>query len=312
MSMHTGWRLICRLFAAGRPVRAQSLTSAESVLVGSLSQAIKPTVVDNSHVLCPYCHQHSSQVTTNAQGSPQGYCPDCGPVALQPDDLRAYALDDGWMQRSLRLALDIQSRDGIDQLSDGVWRLGNARHTPVVLARRLTTVWKEPGLLERVRVAGSPVRLITPVQRDVRGTPAGYGFEWVPLEERFALYGGGITTVGIESSIRLAEPVALPDPTAPVHGPFSKDFRWVTVLEIQQEPIALTKTQGAVFEALWSFRGQPQLGTQIMTRAGSKSDKPGDVFKSKKYDLARQAFKFLVQVNGREGLYALVRYDQSG
>ena len=143
------------------------------------------------------------------------------------------------------------------------------------------------------------------MQRDVRGTPAGYGFEWVPLEERFALYGGGITTVGIESSIRLAEPVALPDPTAPVHGPFSEDFRWVTVPEIQSAPISLTKTQGAVFEALWSFKGQPRLGSQIMKRAGSRSDKPGDVFKNTRYALAKAAYQLLVTVNEREGLYTL-------
>lgn len=305
MSVHSGWRLVCRLFAAGRPVRAQSLTPAESALVGSLPQAIRPTVVDNSHVLCPYCHQHSAPVTANAQGGRQGYCPDCGPVDLMPEDLRAYALDDGWIQRNLRLALDIQSRDGIDQLSDGVWRLGDARHSPVVLARRLTSVWKEPGLLERVRVAGSPIRLITPIQRNVRGTPAGYGFEWLPLEERFALYGGGITAVGMESSSRLAAPLALADPTAPIHGPFSKDFRWVTVPEIRHEPIPLTKTQGAVFEALWSFKGQPQLGSQIMARAGSKTTKPGDIFKNVRYRNAKQAFQLLVQVNNRDAIYAM-------
>ena len=102
--------------------------------------------------------------------------------------------------------------------------------------------------------------------------PLGYGVQWLPLEERFALYGGGITAIGVGLPTHLAEPAALVDPTTPAHGPFSKDFRWVTVPEIQQEPIPLTKTQGAVFEALWSFKGQPQLGSQIMKRAGSRSD----------------------------------------
>src|SRR5690554_2419871 len=120
MSVHTGWRLICRLFALGQPVRAQSLAPAESALLPSLSQAIKPAVVDNSDVLCPYCQQHSALVTADGQGGRQGYCPDCGPVDLVPEDLRAYALDDAWMRRNLRLALDIQSRDGVNPLSDGV------------------------------------------------------------------------------------------------------------------------------------------------------------------------------------------------
>lgn len=305
MSVHTGWRLICRLFALGQPVRAQSLAPAESALVSSLSQAIRPAVVDNSDVLCPYCHQHSALVTANAQGGRQGYCPDCGPVDLMPEDLRAYALDDGWIQRNLRRALDIQSRDGADQLSDGVWRLGDARQSPVVLARNLSRIWKVPGLLDRVRVVGQPVRLLTPVQRDVHGMPLGYGVEWLPLQERFALYGGGISAIGVASPTRLAEPVGSSDATTPTHGPFSEDFRWVTVPEIQTEPIRLTPIQAAVFQALWSFQGRPQLGAQIMARAGSKSDKPGDIFKGSRYGLQRKVYRALVQVDERDGLYRI-------
>ncbi|MYN12771.1 hypothetical protein GSY71_06385 [Pusillimonas sp. TS35] len=305
MSAHTGWRLICRLFALGQPVRAQLLAPAERELVPALLQAIKPVVVDNSDVLCPYCGQHSAPVTANGQGGRQCYCPDCGPVDLSPEDFRAYALDDGWMLRNLRLALDIQSRDGVDQLSEGVWRLGNARSAPVVLARNLIQIWKAPDLLERIRVANQPVRLVTPAQRGVQGMPQGYGVQWLPLEERFALYGGGITAIGVESSTFLPEPVGSSDPTAPTHGPFSADFHWATVPEIQPEPIKLTKTQGAIFKALWSFQGQPQLGSQIMARAGSKSDKPGDVFKGARYGLARKVYQALVQIDGRDGLYRM-------
>lgn len=305
MSVHTGWSLICRLFALGHPVRVQSLAPAESALVPSLSKAIRLTVVDSSHMLCPYCHQHSVLVTTNAQGSRQGNCQDCGSVDLLPEDFRAYVLDDGWMQRNLRMALDIQSRDGVDQLSDGVWRLGDARQSPVVLARDLNRIWKAPELLDRVRVAGQPVRVVTPVQRDVHGMPLGYGAEWLPLEERFALYGGGITAVGVESSTRLAEPVGSPDPAAPTYGPFSEDFRWVTLPEIQQEPIKLTQTQAKVFQALWSSKGQPQLGSQVMARAGSKSHKPGDLFKSPSHKQARRVFDLLVQIDRVDGWYSM-------
>jgi hypothetical protein len=39
--------------------------------------------------------------------------------------------------QKMRLALDIESRDGIDDLGDGVWRLGDARRSPVLLARDL-------------------------------------------------------------------------------------------------------------------------------------------------------------------------------
>src|SRR5690606_38673138 len=177
--------------------------------------------------------------------------------------------------------------------------------SPVVLARNLSQIWKVPDLLDRVRLGSQPVRLVTPAHRGVQGMPLGYGVQWLPLEERFALYGGGITAIGVGLPTHLAEPAALVDPTTPAHGPFSKDFRWVTVPEIQQEPIPLTKTQGAVFEALWSFKGQPKLGSQIMKRAGSRSDKPGDVFKNTRYVLAKAAYQSLVTVNEREGLYTL-------
>lgn len=186
-----------------------------------------------------------------------------------------------------------------------MWRLGDARQSPVVLARSLSRIWKAPGLLDRVRVAGQPVRLLTPAQRDVHGMPRGYGVEWLPLEERFALYGGSVCAIGAASPTRLAEPVGLSDPTAPIHGPFSANFRWATVPEIQSESIKLTKTQGAIFEALWSFQGRPQLGSQIMARAGSKSDKPGDMFKGSRNDLQRKVYQSLVLVDGRDGTYRM-------
>ncbi|WP_417251038.1 hypothetical protein [Castellaniella sp.] len=228
---------------------------------------------------------------------------------MTADDFDAWKIDDAWMQRSLRLALDIQSRDGINQLDDGVWRIGGARQSPVVLSRDLMRIWKAPGLLDRVRVPGGAILLITPVAHGIYSLPFGADVEWLPLQERFVLYGGGISAIGLSdepSSTPPPEPETSADPTIPVHGPFSDDFRWVTVPKIQAVPIRLTKTQAAVFRALWELKGQPVPGQRVLLAAGSASAKPGDLFKGQNYALARQAFKVLVVIDDREGLYSLL------
>ncbi|MFV0283755.1 MAG: hypothetical protein ACK5JE_08205 [Castellaniella sp.] len=235
-------------------------------------------------------------------------CPDCGPVDVGVNDFDAWAIDDAWMQRSLRRALDIQSRDGTIELDKGVWRIGGARQSPVVLARDLLRVLKAPSLLDRVRVPGGAIRLITPVALDVYSLPFGADVRWLPLQERFALYGGGISAIGLLDEPSLTpspEPVASPDPIAPAHGPFSEDFRWVTVPQVQDAPIRLTPTQAAVFRALWQLKGKPVPGLRVMKAAGSGSTKPGDLFKGQNYALARRAFKALVEINDREGLYSM-------
>lgn len=99
----------------------------------------------------------------------------------------------------MRLALGIESRDGIDDLGDGVWRLGDARRSPVLLA--------QPGSgAARTCVAGigcgwpaATSRVITPKPSTTR-SPFGAGVEWMALEERFTFYGGGITFIGAPPS----------------------------------------------------------------------------------------------------------------
>src|SRR5690606_608792 len=131
------------------------------------------------------------------------------------------------LRTKMRLALDIESRDGIDDLGGGVWRLGDARRSPVLLARDLTRVLHEPTLLDRVRVVGGDIRVITPRPSITRGSPFGAGIEWLVLEERFTFYGGAISFIPAASFA----PQAGVDPAMPVHGPFSDDFRWATLPE---------------------------------------------------------------------------------
>ena len=309
MATHDAWALVCRMFAGGTPVLRATLSPRETVSLSALGKAVKPTVMDQSFVLCPHCQQHRARVWGDGRGGRMCRCPDCGPVAVEAADGAALALDEDWLRQKMRLALGIESRDGIDDLGDGVWRLGDARRSPVLLARDLTRVLQEPALLDRVRVAGGDIRLITPRPSTTRGSPFGAGIEWLALEERFTFYGGGITLLGTPSP-----PVtpAVVDPVTPVNGPFSADFKWATLPDISSAPIHFTDGQAKVFESLWSFKGEATTAERIMQRAGLGSDKPIDVFKIKAKDKGKPepaaqhaAYGALVVTQKRAGLYAM-------
>ncbi|SCK61296.1 hypothetical protein VAR608DRAFT_7037 [Variovorax sp. HW608] len=309
MAAHDAWALVCRLFAGGTPMLRATLSLREATALTVLGKAVKPTVVDQSFVLCPHCQQHRVQVWGDGRGGRMCRCPECGPVAVEANDGAALALDEDWLRQKMRLALEIESRDGIDDLGDGVWRLGDARRSPVLLARNLTRVLHEPALLDRVRVAGGDIRLITPRPSTTRGSPFGAGIEWLALEERFTFYGGGITLLGTPSP-----PVtpAVVDLATPVNGPFSADFKWATLPDISSAPIQFTDGQAKVFESLWSFKGEATTAERIMQRAGLGSDKPIDVFKIKAKDKGKPepaaqhaAYGAVVVTQKRAGLYAM-------
>jgi len=300
--------LICRLFAGGTPVLRATLPPREVAALPVLGKVVKPTVVDQSFVLCPHCQQHRTQVWGDGRGGRMCRCPDCGPVAVEAADGAALALDEDWLRTKMRLALGIESRDGIDDLGDGVWRLGDARRSPVLLARDLARVLHEPALLDRVRVAGGDIRVITPRSSATRGSPFSAGVEWLVLEERFTFYGGGITFIA-------APPSTIPavvDPAKPVHGPFSTDFKWATLPDGDGTPIRFTDGQAKVFEALWSFKGEATTAERIMQRAGLDSAKPSDLFKIKTKDKGKPepeaqhaAYGALVVTQQRTGLYSM-------
>ncbi|MBS0507139.1 MAG: hypothetical protein JSR53_07135 [Proteobacteria bacterium] len=308
MAAHDAWALVCRLFAGGTPVLRTTLPPREVAALSVLGKAVKPTTVDQSFVLCPHCQQHRAQVWGDGRGGRVCRCPDCGPVAVEASDGTALALDEDWFRQKMRLALGIESRDGIDDLGDGVWRLGDARRSPVLLARDLTRVLQEPALLDRVRVAGGDIRVITPRPSATRGSPFGAGVQWLALEERFTFYSGGITFIAAPSS---ATP-AVADPASPVNGPFSADFKWATLPDISSAPIQFTDGQAKVFEALWSFKGEATTADRIMPRAGLDSAKPSDLFKIKAKDKGKPepaaqhaAYGALVVTQRRAGLYSM-------
>lgn len=102
------------------------------------------------------------------------------------------------------------------------------------------------------------------------------------------------------------------DPTTLVKGPFSADFRWVALPDWPHGTIRLTPAQTAVFEALWSFEGEPRAAERIMRRAGLDIDKPIGAFTVKARDKGKPeaegtlfAYRVLMAAQRREGLYSI-------
>ena len=302
MASHDAWALVCRLFTGGTPLARSMLSPGEIAASSTLGKAVKPAALNQTHTLCPYCQLHRCQIWGDGKGGRLCHCPECGQVSVQADDLAALELDEVWFRAKLRLALDINSRDGIIDLGSGVWHLGDARRDPVLLARSLINVWREPTILDRVRVKGGNIRVIAPRHRETRGEPFGHGVEWLSLEERFAFYGGGITYTPVAETAGMPEEA---DPTTPVFGPFSADFRWVTLDSWPEGAIHSTPGQAAVFKALWEFKGEWRRGEQVMLRAGLNSTKPSDVFKAARYEGPRHAYHTLEATQERVGLYAM-------
>lgn len=158
-----------------------------------------------------------------------------------------------------------------------------------------------------MRVAGANIRVITPKPRETRGAPFGAGIEWLALEDRFAFYGSGISFIGTPGEQGPSQAV---DPTTPVHGPFSADFKFVALPGWPGGPVRCRDGQAAVFKSLWSFKGEPVSADRIMDRAGLASDKPIDVFKIKTLDKGKPehegplfVYRALVKSRRREGLY---------
>lgn len=314
MSAHESLSLICRLFAAGAPIHQSALPPLERCVIPSLRFALRSVPISRYRALCPFCHLSLGFVYSGDFERQRCRCPDCGLIPIKSEDLLGILLDEKWLQRRLRLAMNIASQDGVNEIADGIWRIGNARRDPVVLARSLDHVWRDPSVLDRVRVSRGKTTVITPVKRKVGLAPLGDEVTWLPLQERFAIYGSGLSFIepGEKQSRAITN-----DPATPVHGPFSEDFRWVTLAEWPHGPIRLTKGQAAIFRALWSFHGVKVDAQRLMVRAGLSSAKPIDLFKvkaNKQSDDDRTrplaAYRQLVLSNRREGLYWLQLDDE--
>src|SRR6218665_1465280 len=85
MAAHDAWALVCPLFAGNTPVLRTTLSPREASALSVLGKAVKPTVVDQSFVLCPHCQQHRAQVWGDGRGGRVCRCPDMGPAAGEED-----------------------------------------------------------------------------------------------------------------------------------------------------------------------------------------------------------------------------------
>lgn len=303
-----GWRLACRLFAIGAPVRESSLTPLERKGLARLRRdhAVELAKRDLRFVLCPYCQQERGPVF-RIEEQIVCDCLECGPVAVADEDRQAWQLKPDWMLRKVRAALNLDGA-GQAELSHGAVRLGLYERHPVVVAPSLDALLRHPDVIRRAGIGrnATPWVMTAKPLRDVDTTVFGGDAQWWSLEERFVLFGGALSFV--PPGAELADLGS--EPAGPTHGPFSADFRWVFLDDAPYDPVLLPDAQAAIFKALWHFRGVPQTAEVIMNRAGLNSPRPSENFKVKdknkgdpRYERPKLAYDTLVERRQHEGLY---------
>lgn len=275
------------------------------------AKAVIPGQISARDAMCAFCGLFRGPVF-RSDDVLLVQCPDCGPYRLDPASQRSWRLDDEWLIRKLRGALDISLHSTASAIVDGVWDIGRYKKRPVVLARRIELVERhglrifhgpEPRIQSWVITPRPLGRLI---QEPLAGTAT-----WWHLEARFALHGMALRLLGDaqDAAEDLAGAVIAPA----VHGPFSQDFTWVHLEGWPHGPIRLTEAQAKLFATLWTHRNQAQSAELLMRQAGLASEKPMDVFKVKAanrgdplYEGPLQAYQRLVSRQRRLGLYQLV------
>lgn len=302
------WQIVCERWQSAHhwfdDATAPAQRSAHDHLIDL--KAIKPVVANQQFALCGCCGLHTARVYRDGGGLGL-HCPECGPVSVALREMKAWLLDEGWLIRKLRAALNIPVQQEAVPITSGVWRIGNHQRRSVLLARRLDLVLRQPSALTRARGAVTPWLIAPKPLRNVEHDPLAGAARWLPMEERFTLYGGNVSFIEPGASIG----DAVDEAKDTVHGPFSEDFRWV-LRQGERDPIELSPAQAAVFKVLWNSGSQPQEAHVIMSRAGLASDKPIDVFKVKKenkgdarYEGPHRAYKALVKTSQRGGTYEM-------
>ena len=304
------WTYASRLFTQTGTFLEATLSDTERQKLSTLGKlkAVTQVMADSSYALCPYCQLQRGQVSRDEDGLVCN-CLECGSVRLAESDLRTWTFNADWLTKQLRLAIDIPAQQATALITKDLWRLGYRDNHAVILARNIEVVFRQPKDWARA-CAGSRDApwLITPKPlREINLSDYEQKIEWLPLEERFTLFGGALRFIEPGQFIAHDE-----NDSNPVHGPFSKDFSWVHLEDWPHGAIALSDAQAAVFRALWHFRGVPQLAEKIMNKAELGSTKPIDVFKVKsqnkldpKYEGPLQAYKTLISTERRAGTYAM-------
>lgn len=304
------WHLVCRLYAVGSPVKEASLSGNERIGLKRLQQdkAVELAPVRLDFVPCPYCQQEDGLVSL-VNSLMVCLCPDCGPVELDDEDKQAWQLKPDWLGRKIRAALNLDGSQHAE-LGQGIVRLGLYERHPVVIAPKLITLQTCPDLIERARVGrcAEPWFFTPRPLKNVDSQVLGRAAYWWSLDERFVLFGGGLSFIPPGAVIEELGS----EPPGPTHGPFSADFKWVFLDDAPGDPVLLSEAQAAIFKALWHFQGRPETAEAIMTKARLDSLKPVDIFKVKtsnkgdpRYERPKLAYDTLVHTRRCEGLYWL-------
>ena len=304
--------LAALLFVRGGFSMESGLHDGEVSALHVLKQvkAVVAGQINTSDALCSFCGLYRGPIFRNDDGL-MVQCPDCGPFRLDPASQRSWQLDDEWLIRKLRSALDIAAHSPVSPIVEGVWDIGRYKKRPVVLARRIDLVERHGLRIFHGPESRSQSWVITPkpLGRQTQDPLAGIA-TWWHLEDRFALHGMALRLFGDDpDTVVDTNGAFIP---AAVHGPFSHDFTWVHLDGWPQGPIRLTKAQARLFAVLWDHRHQAQSAELLMRQAGLASEKPMDVFKLKtsnrgdpKYEGPLHAYEKLVIRQQRHGLYRL-------
>jgi len=102
------WRMVCLRWQSAShwfdDATAPDERSAHEHLVEL--KAIKPIAANQQFALCGHCGLHTAQVYREGTAL-RLHCPECGPVPVRTGELKACVIDEAWLIRKLRAALDI-------------------------------------------------------------------------------------------------------------------------------------------------------------------------------------------------------------
>lgn len=304
--------LVALFFVRGGFSMESGLHEGEISALHVLKQvkAVVAGQINTSDAMCAFCGLYRGPIFRNDDGL-MVQCPDCGPFRLDPASQRSWQLDDEWLIRKLRGALDIAAHSTVSPIAEGVWDIGRFKKRPVVLARRIDLVERHGLRIFHGHEPRNQSWVITPrplgrlIQDPLAGTAT-----WWHLEDRFTLHGMALRLLGDDPDV-LVDSNGAVVPVA-VHGPFSQDFTWVHLDGWPHGPVRLTDAQARVFRVLWEYRHHAQSAEFLMKKAGLASEKPMDVFKLKasnrgdpEYEGPLRAYEKLVVRHRRQGLYYL-------
>lgn len=295
--------LLASCIEQGRTTIAPALADASERKRLEQLQALGALVPARAQaVICPRCEARSVRVITAGSA----FCIECGQVALALKDMQRLSPDGDWLRRRIAQALSLAGEPAWMMVPGRVWRIGDigttAQRRRVLFGQQLGDMMVQKVLLAAwpTHVGETQAVIVTTSPLDrvfLPGVPA----TLVPLPAAFRLRGGGL----VADEAVWAGVAALGGLSATLrrHGPFSHDFREVT-LPGEETPIALTPAQAAIMRVLWELEGASIDRKTLMRRTGVELEKPVDAFARNKYPEANRAYRALV-LWGRRGRYRL-------